>query len=76
MIDDHSEGSVMGKHFVLPVLEEGYPSPSRQGPSQGFTFRVVSTTITDRSAVYYCRSGDGPRTARQCSPRNISFLQR
>ena len=48
MIDDHSEGSIMGKCFV-PDLEEGYPSPSRQGPSQGFTFRVVSAAIADHS---------------------------
>jgi len=29
--DDHSKGSVMKEHFVLPVLEEG----PRQEPCQG-----------------------------------------
>ena len=62
----------MRDHFVLPVLEEGYHQESFQGLHSVYCPQQL---LID-SAVYYCRLGDDRRTARQCSPRNISFLQR
>ena len=64
----------MREHFVPPVLEEGY----RQEPCQGLRFVYCPQQPLTDSAVYFCRQGHGDdrRAARQCSPRNISFLQR
>jgi len=66
--DDHSEGSVMRRQFVLPDLGEGY----RQGLHSMY---CPQQPLTD-FAMCYCRSCDDRHATRQCSPRNISFLQK
>ena len=68
--DDHSKGSVMRGHFVLAVLGEGYHQGlhSVYCPQQPLTDFPI--------AMCSCRPGDNWHATRQCSPRNISFLQR